>query len=61
MDVGSYVFFSLPARAVRFGILKTIQREMTGNASPSFIHRVPGVLSSRERIIRWSKIGGRER
>lgn len=53
-------FFTLPARAVRRGIL-FIEDYSTGNTSPSFIHRVPGGLPNRERIIRQSKIGGHER
>lgn len=64
MAVESYVFFSLPARAVRRGIL-FIEDYSTGNdgkrISPSFIHRVPAELPNRERIIRSSKIGGHER
>jgi len=53
--------FPLAQFGVAYCLLKIIQREMTGNASPSFIHRVPGGLSSRERIICRSKIGGHER
>lgn len=56
-----FLVFPLAQFGVKYCLLKTIQWEMTGNALPSFIHRVPGGLSSRERIIRWSKIGGRER
>lgn len=65
MDVGSYIFFlsvfSLAQFSVAYCLWKTIQREMTGNASLSFIHGAPGGLSSRKRIIRSSKIGGHER
>lgn len=64
MNVKSYVFFNFSARAIRRSVLfieDYSEREMTGNASPSFIHGAPEGLSSCERITRSSKIGGHKR
>lgn len=64
MIVESYAFFNLFVRAIQCSILfieDYSEREMTGNASPSFIHGAPGELSSCGRIIRSSKIGGHKR